>query len=153
MYIQATPFRAALLIVASTLLLTGCGQPGQTPDSSGNTPAEPLQITDIKVGEGKLADKGKTIVVHYTGWLYEPGQPENKGTKFDSSVDRGEPFIFPLGAGRVIQGWDEGFAGMQVGGQRLLVIPPDMGYGKRGAGSVIPPNATLMFEVELIDVL
>ena len=111
-----------------------------------------LQKNDVKQGTGAEAQAGKNVVVHYTGWLYDPAQPGGKGTKFDSSRDRGEPFSFPLGAGRVIRGWDEGVAGMKVGGQRTLVIPPDMGYGARGAGGVIPPNATLIFDVELLDV-
>ncbi len=104
-----------------------------------------LQIEDVKVGEGDEAKAGQTVNVHYTGWLTD-------GTKFDSSVDRGQPFRFPLGAGRVIRGWDEGVAGMKVGGKRKLTIPPEMGYGARGAGGVIPPNATLVFEVELLGV-
>jgi len=111
-----------------------------------------LQITDVVNGDGPTAAAGQTVIVHYTGWLYDPEQADNKGTKFDSSVDRGDPFSFPLGAGRVIRGWDEGFAGMQIGGKRILVIPPEMGYGARGAGGVIPPNATLMFEVDLLDI-
>ncbi len=111
-----------------------------------------LQITDLVVGDGALAESGKNIVVHYTGWLYDTSRPDNRGEKFDSSVDRNQPFSFPLGAGRVIQGWDKGFDGMQVGGKRMLVIPSDLGYGSRGAGAAIPPNATLMFEVELLDV-
>ena len=98
------------------------------------------------------AESGQTVHVHYTGWLYEPSQPENKGSKFDSSVDRGQPFSFPLGGGQVIRGWDEGVAGMKVGGKRVLVIPPEMGYGASGAGGVIPPNATLLFEVELLEI-
>ena len=111
-----------------------------------------LQKNDVKQGTGAEAQAGKTAVVHYTGWLYDPAQPGGKGTKFDSSVDRKQPFDFPLGGGRVIRGWDEGVVGMKVGGQRTLIIPPDMGYGARGAGGVIPPNATLIFDVELIDV-
>ena len=111
-----------------------------------------LQIVEVVEGDGDTAAAGQQVVVHYTGWLYEPGADGNKGTKFDSSVDRSDPFVFPLGAGRVIQGWDQGLAGMQVGGQRTLLIPPAMGYGERGAGGVIPPNATLLFEVELLDV-
>jgi peptidylprolyl isomerase len=107
-----------------------------------------LRYTDVKVGNGAAARTGQTAVVHYTGWLYEGGK---KGAKFDSSRDRGQPFAFPLGAGRVIRGWDEGVAGMKVGGQRTLIIPPQLGYGARGAGGVIPPNATLIFDVELID--
>jgi FKBP-type peptidyl-prolyl cis-trans isomerase len=95
---------------------------------------------------------GQNVVVHYTGWLYDPAAAENKGAKFDSSLDRGQPFVFPLGGGRVISGWDEGVAGMQVGGKRVLIIPPAMAYGERGAGGAIPPNATLVFEVELLEV-
>ena len=108
-----------------------------------------LQITDTRVGTGAEARKGQTVTVHYTGWLYENGQT---GAKFDSSRDRNQPFQFSLGAGMVIQGWDEGVTGMQVGGLRTLIIPPEMGYGAHGAGGVIPPNATLQFEVELLGV-
>jgi peptidylprolyl isomerase len=108
-----------------------------------------LQIADTKVGTGASPRTGQTCVMHYTGWLYENGQ---KGKKFDSSVDRGEPFEFPIGAGRVIKGWDEGVATMKVGGKRTLIIPPALGYGARGAGGVIPPNATLIFDVELLGV-
>ncbi len=111
-----------------------------------------LQIIDVVEGDGETASAGQLVKVHYTGWLYEPGAPENKGDKFDSSRDRNEPFAFPLGEGRVIQGWDQGFAGMQIGGQRVLIIPPHMGYGERGAGAAIPPNATLLFEVELLEI-
>ncbi len=108
-----------------------------------------LRYEDVKVGTGAEAVSGKTVDVHYTGWLDEQG---HKGNKFDSSVDRGAPFSFPLGAGRVIKGWDEGVAGMKVGGKRTLMIPPDLGYGARGAGGVIPPNASLIFDVELLEV-
>jgi peptidylprolyl isomerase len=108
-----------------------------------------LQYEDTKVGTGASPQKGQTAVVHYTGWLWENGA---KGKKFDSSVDRGTPFSFPVGQGRVIKGWDEGVATMKVGGQRILIIPPDLGYGSRGAGGAIPPNATLIFEVELIEI-
>jgi FKBP-type peptidyl-prolyl cis-trans isomerase FkpA len=111
-----------------------------------------LQKIDKKEGAGKEAVAGKIVIVHYTGWLYDPAAPEGKGAKFDSSVDRKVPFQFPLGQGKVIKGWDEGVAGMKTGGQRTLIIPPNMGYGERGAGGVIPPNATLIFDVELIDV-
>ena len=112
----------------------------------------PLQMNDIVVGEGPMALAGKPVTVHYTGWLFDASAPETKGRKFDSSRDRAEPFVFPLGAGHVIQGWDRGVAGMKVGGQRRLTIPPEMGYGARGAGGVIPPNATLVFDVELLSV-
>lgn len=108
--------------------------------------------TDIKQGEGAPAAAGQQVTVHYTGWLYDEAAPDHKGKKFDSSRDRKEPFDFPLGGGRVIKGWDVGVAGMQVGGQRTLIIPPAMGYGKRGAGNVIPANATLVFDVELLGV-
>jgi FKBP-type peptidyl-prolyl cis-trans isomerase len=108
-----------------------------------------LKYIDHLVGNGAAAAKGDAVEVHYTGWLYENGK---RGAKFDSSLDRGQPFKFDLGAGRVIQGWDEGVAGMKVGGKRELIIPPELGYGARGAGGVIPPNATLDFEVELLKV-
>jgi len=111
-----------------------------------------LQKIDAKQGSGVEATVGKIAVVHYTGWLYDPAKPDNKGAKFDSSRDSGKPFDFPLGGGRVIKGWDQGVVGMKVGGQRTLIIPPDMGYGARGAGGVIPPNATLIFDVELLEV-
>jgi FKBP-type peptidyl-prolyl cis-trans isomerase len=109
-------------------------------------------MIEHQIGEGDRAEAGREVVVHYTGWLFDEAAPENKGRKFDSSRDRGEPFVFPLGAGHVIKGWDQGVAGMRVGGQRTLVIPPELGYGARGAGGVIPPNATLVFDVELLGV-
>jgi len=109
--------------------------------------------TDTKLGDGATAQAGQTVIVHYTGWLFDESAPDNKGTKFDSSLDRNEPFDFPLGGGRVIQGWDEGVAGMQEGGERTLVIPSEMGYGARGAGGVIPPNAKLVFDVKLLKVI
>ena len=117
------------------------------PSASGTEVTMPdgLKYTDDQVGTGAEAQAGKTAVVHDTGWLMD-------GTKFDSSRDRNQPFSFPLGRGAVIKGWDEGVAGMKVGGKRTLVIPPELGYGARGAGGVIPPNATLKFEVELLDV-
>jgi peptidylprolyl isomerase len=108
-----------------------------------------LKYTDTKTGDGATATAGSKVSVHYTGWLYNN---DTKGAKFDSSVDRGQPFQFTLGAHQVIAGWDEGVAGMKVGGKRTLVIPPELGYGARGAGGVIPPNATLMFDVELLGV-
>src|SRR5437867_1145795 len=111
-----------------------------------------LQITDGRVGSGTTATAGKQVTVHYTGWLYDAKASDKHGKKFDSSRDRGEPFAFTLGAGRVIRGWDQGVAGMKVGGTRTLVIPSELGYGARGAGGAIPPNATLLFDVELLDV-
>jgi FKBP-type peptidyl-prolyl cis-trans isomerase FkpA len=114
-----------------------------------NTTPSGLQYEDTQAGTGDEAKAGDHVHVHYTGWLYEGGQ---QGAKFDSSVDRGDPFDFPLGAGMVIKGWDEGVAGMKVGGKRTLIIPPQLGYGARGAGGVIPPDATLKFDVELLDV-
>jgi FKBP-type peptidyl-prolyl cis-trans isomerase FkpA len=110
-----------------------------------------LQKIDVVEGNGTEARSGN-VVVHYTGWLHDPSKNDGHGSKFDSSHDRREPFEFRLGAGEVIRGWDEGVAGMKVGGKRTLIIPPDLGYGARGAGGVIPPNATLVFDVELVDV-
>lgn len=107
---------------------------------------------DTVIGTGREAEAGLNVTVHYTGWLYDPSKEDGKGKKFDSSVDRGDPFNFSLGAGQVIQGWDQGFAGMKIGGKRTLIIPAEMGYGARGAGGVIPPNATLIFDVELLGV-
>lgn len=114
-----------------------------------NTTPSGLQYEDTVAGSGSEAKAGDHVAVHYTGWLYKDGVA---GAKFDSSKDRGQPFRFPLGGGQVIRGWDEGVAGMKIGGTRKLVIPPELGYGARGAGGVIPPNATLLFEVELLGV-
>jgi FKBP-type peptidyl-prolyl cis-trans isomerase FkpA len=111
-----------------------------------------LQITDSKVGTGAEATSGKQVTVHYTGWLHDPKAADRHGKKFDSSKDHGEPFSFKLGARQVISGWDQGVAGMKVGGARTLVIPSELGYGARGAGGAIPPHATLVFDVELLDV-
>lgn len=111
-----------------------------------------LQKVDTKVGDGAEARAGRVVRVHYTGWLYDPGKADKRGNKFDSSKDGNQPFEFTLGAKEVIPGWDEGVAGMKVGGARVLTIPPGMAYGPRGAGGVIPPNATLVFEVELLAV-
>jgi FKBP-type peptidyl-prolyl cis-trans isomerase FkpA len=111
-----------------------------------------LQITDSKVGTGAEAKSGRQVTVHYTGWLYDAKAADKHGKKFDSSKDHGEPFSFKLGGGQVIRGWDQGVAGMKVGGTRTLVIPSELGYGQRGAGGAIPPNATLLFDVELLEV-
>jgi FKBP-type peptidyl-prolyl cis-trans isomerase len=109
-------------------------------------------IETVETGAGEAIQAGQTAVVHYTGWLFDPQAELNRGEKFDSSRDRGQPFSFPVGAGRVIRGWDEGVAGMLVGERRILTIPPEMGYGARGAGGVIPPNAMLIFDVELLEI-
>lgn len=130
--------KARLVALLSMLVLGPAGAAG-------------LGKTDTVVGKGREAVPGKTVEVHYTGWLHDEAAKNKRGKQFDSSVGRG-PFSFPLGAGRVIKGWDEGVAGMKVGGKRTLVIPPELGYGSRGAGGVIPPNATLVFDVELLDV-
>ena len=111
-----------------------------------------LQVTDTKIGTGATATAGKEVTVHYTGWLYDEKAADHHGKKFDSSRDRDEPFAFRLGAGMVIRGWEEGVVDMNIGGTRTLIIPPDLGYGARGAGGVIPPNAVLVFDVELLDV-
>ena len=163
--------RSLGLALAVLVFAAGCQESQQSSSSAGSgagatsTGAEPsaaapatpatggkvhklasgLQYEDMVVGSGTMAEPGMTVSVHYTGWLTD-------GTKFDSSVDRGQPFQFQLGAGQVIQGWDEGVKGMRIGGKRKLTIPSDLGYGARGAGGVIPPNATLLFDVELLDV-
>ena len=123
----------------------------ETTAATGNTQTleSGLKIQDQVVGTGDLAAAGSNISVHYTGWISNKGE---KGSKFDSSLDRGTPFAFPLGAGKVIQGWDKGVVGMKVGGKRTLIIPSKLGYGERGAGNAIPPNADLIFEVELLKV-
>jgi peptidylprolyl isomerase len=149
---QRTTFStlAAIALTVLTLSVTSISTAGmaQTPGKAMTT-ASGLQIIDITVGTGAAPKPGQICVVHYTGWLYEDGK---KGRKFDSSVDRNSPLEFPVGQRRVIAGWDEGVASMKVGGKRTLIIPPDLGYGARGAGGVIPPNATLIFDVELLDV-
>jgi FKBP-type peptidyl-prolyl cis-trans isomerase len=134
-----------LTLLVAVLLLGG----GAQESKETITTESGLKYIDHLVGNGAEAAKGDAVDVHYTGWLYENGK---RGAKFDSSLDRGQPFKFDLGAGRVIRGWDEGVAGMKVGGKRELIIPPELGYGARGAGGVIPPNATLDFEVELLKV-
>jgi FKBP-type peptidyl-prolyl cis-trans isomerase FkpA len=130
-------------------ILAGAGTPPA--GAAGRTVelADGLKYTDTTVGTGAVASPGHKVVVNYTGWLWQQGR---KGDKFDSSLDRGQPFSFVLGAHQVIRGWDEGVAGMKVGGKRTLIIPPDLAYGQRGAGGVIPPNATLIFDVELLRV-
>jgi FKBP-type peptidyl-prolyl cis-trans isomerase FkpA len=165
-YVCPTPGRigsrhilCVLMAIVGLVILpsTGAAQtPAPAPPAQGlsklDAMPKDLQKIDVKQGSGKEASEGKPVIVHYTGWLYDASKPDRKGTKFDSSRDRQVPFGFFLGSGKVIKGWDEGVVGMKVGGQRTLVIPPSLGYGERGAGGVIPPNATLIFDVELIDV-
>lgn len=139
--------RFALPLLA-LMILSACADPGPP---AGGSVAE-LQRIDEKAGTGITATAGSDVTVHYTGWLYDEKAKQMRGEKFDSSVDRGEPFTFLLGAGQVIRGWDDGVAGMRVGGKRRLLIPSDYGYGRDGAGGVIPPNASLVFEVELLAV-
>ena len=112
-----------------------------------------LVIEDTKIGEGRESEKGLSISVHYTGWILDASKSDKKGDKFDSSLDRKQPFTFVLGVGQVIQGWDQGFNGMKIGGKRTILIPSEMGYGSRGAGNAIPPNADLIFEIELLEIL
>lgn len=137
------------LLISSTALLTGLMLTTSVAFAKVITTKSGLKYEDTVVGKGVEAVSGKTVFVHYTGWLDEKGK---HGKKFDSSLDRGKPFSFPLGAGMVIKGWDEGVAGMKVGGKRTLMIPANLGYGARGAGAAIPPNADLIFDVELLDV-
>ena len=137
--------RSAMVV----LVVAACAACG---GEDGRSSVTELIKTDVRAGDGTEAMSGRVVTVHYTGWLYDEGRADKKGTKFDSSRDRNEPFSFRLGAGEVISGWDQGVAGMKVGGQRTLTIPPTLGYGARGAGGVIPPNATLVFDVELLGV-
>ena len=154
--------RILLLAFLAALTAIGCA-----PDETSDTSAQPeeasvasaaeeveivpgLKMKRLQNGYGRAAVAGDLASVHYSGWLYDPNAPDGRGSKFDSSVDRGQPFQFPLGAGRVIRGWDEGVAGMLIGEKRELKIAPELGYGSRGAGSAIPPGATLLFEVELL---
>jgi FKBP-type peptidyl-prolyl cis-trans isomerase FkpA len=140
---------AAAAPLIALLAFTGCGQETEEPVAM-----DVIELTkdDARVGTGNEAVAGRQVTVHYTGWLYDSTTPENKGNKFDSSRDRNDPFSFRLGAGQVIRGWDEGVAGMKVGGRRTLTIPSNMGYGARGAAGAIPPDAALVFDVELLDV-
>ena len=140
--------KRSLIASVALLALGGCGADApQLPEGA----VTELTIIDEQVGDGAVAEPGSVAVVHYTGWLYDADAEDRRGEEFDSSRERGEPFEFPLGAQRVIRGWDEGVAGMRVGGKRVLYLPPEYAYGARGVGT-IPPNSTLVFEVELLDV-
>lgn len=141
--------RRAAAALACLLVLAACGN-APPPYTGGDVGA--FQRVDVAEGTGAVAKAGDEVSVHYTGWLYDEAAPDRRGRKFDSSLDRGQPFVFMVGAGRVIRGWDDGIPGMRVGGKRELWIPADMGYGVRGAGNVIPPGASLVFEVELLDI-
>lgn len=152
------PILTTATMCAMALLAAACGSKDPAPQATPATPAAAavappteLQKIDIAKGTGEGISQGQIAVVHYTGWLFDPAAPEQKGGKFDSSRDRGEPFPFMIGAGQVIRGWDEGVQGMQPGGQRRLLIPPDLAYGEPGKGP-IPPNATLVFDVELLKI-
>jgi FKBP-type peptidyl-prolyl cis-trans isomerase len=137
-------FAAALAVAGflAAIAVPAAAQEGKTTEL-----ADGLKYTDTKIGDGTLAEKGFIVAVQYTGWLYKNG---NKGAQFDSSLDRGKPITFKLGADQVIKGWDEGISGMKAGGKRTLIIPPNLAYGASGANGVIPPNATLIFDVELV---
>jgi FKBP-type peptidyl-prolyl cis-trans isomerase FkpA len=152
---KTTLFGAAVLLAAFAVAAIAVDAQPKTKEKTAMT--MPKTVNDLikidqTVGQGKEALPPTEVTVHYTGWLYDPSKPDGHGTKFDSSVDRGDPFTFLLGGGQVIRGWDEGVAGMKVGGKRTLIIPSHMGYGARGAGGVIPPYATLVFDVELLGV-
>ena len=143
-------------IAAVALALAACAQTGAPPAApAASAPAEVKELVkkDLKVGTGPEAAKGKAVLVSYNGWLYDPKAPDQKGELFDTSDKRGAPLGFVIGAGRVIKGWDEGLPGMKEGGKRLLIVPPSLAYGERGSGAKIPPNATLLFEVELFKVI
>jgi FKBP-type peptidyl-prolyl cis-trans isomerase FkpA len=155
--LRSSALRLAIAAVAATCALAG-GVHGQAPTTSASLTSKfGAKVTELKKideiqGTGAEAAPRKALFVHYTGWLYDPSAADGKGAKFDSSAERRVPFGFVLGVGKVIKGWDEGLPGMRVGGKRTLVIPPELAYGERGAGNVIPPNATLLFEIELVDV-
>jgi FKBP-type peptidyl-prolyl cis-trans isomerase FkpA len=142
-----------LAIFLTTVLAVACGggDDGSSSPTAPSTPGAPFSQTDLRVGTGPEATTGRTLAVNYSGWLYAPAQPESKGQQFDTSIGRG-PFPFQLGAGQVIRGWDQGIVGMRVGGLRRLVIPPELAYGAPGRAPSIPPNATLVFDVELVAV-
>lgn len=146
-----SPLRSLVSTAVAILICCACAAENP-PAQASAPPGDQLVITELKAGAGEAIQPGSKAVVHYTGWLYEAAAPERKGRKFDSSLDRNEPFSFRLGAGEVIAGWDQGVQGMQVGGKRRLIIPAALAYGERGAGGVIPPGATLVFDVELLGI-
>jgi FKBP-type peptidyl-prolyl cis-trans isomerase FkpA len=147
--ISRLSFALPLCVVLS---IAACSEQASQPSPATEQSIVKMTIIDVKAGKGAQATAGHDVSVHYTGWLYDEAAPDHKGKKFDSSRDRNQPFDFPLGGGSVIKGWDQGVEGMKVGGQRTLIIPPQLGYGARGAGGVIPPNAALVFDVELLGV-
>ncbi len=138
-----------LLPLLALFVITACSA---SPQAHAQGEVQKLIVIDTKVGTGKVAMNGKDVVVHYTGWLYDQHAKDHHGSKFDSSLDTGTPFTFTLGEGKVIEGWDQGVAGMRVGGKRTLLIPASLGYGENGAGDAIPPGASLVFDVELLNV-
>ena len=150
---RGLPLAILALLGGIVLGAAGCARPSTTPAvTSSQNQVDKLQITDVVVGQRAEATNGAKVTVHYTGWLYDQTSPAMKGKQFDSSRTAGQPFSFMLGQHQVIAGWDQGVLGMKVGGQRRLVIPASLAYGDRGAGGVIPPGATLVFDVELLDV-
>lgn len=156
---KTTTLLMLAVALSGSFFMAACSDKAATTSTTGTSSPQAMDIkmvdlvkTDVKVGDGAEATAGKMVSVHYTGWLYDEAAADKHGKKFDSSRDRGQPFQFPLGGGQVIKGWDQGVQGMKIGGQRTLIIPAEMGYGARGAGGVIPPNATLVFDVELLGV-
>jgi FKBP-type peptidyl-prolyl cis-trans isomerase len=142
-----------LVLSMLVLVVTAAGCGGDSGTSPTILPGAPFSTTDVRVGTGADATTGRRVTVNYTGWIYDPSGPDNKGTQFDSSLTAGrQPFPFTLGTGAVIRGFDQGVTGMKVGGLRRVVIPPDLAYGSAGSGGVIPPNATLVFDIELLEV-
>jgi FKBP-type peptidyl-prolyl cis-trans isomerase len=142
-----------LVLSMLVLVVTAAGCGGDSGTSPTILPGAPFSTTDVRVGTGADATTGRRVTVNYTGWIYDPSGPDNKGTQFDSSLTAGrQPFPFTLGTGAVIRGFEQGVTGMKVGGLRRVVIPPDLAYGSAGSGGVIPPNATLVFDIELLEV-
>jgi FKBP-type peptidyl-prolyl cis-trans isomerase len=141
-----------ILVLCLALGAAACGGGDDASPTSPSTPSAPYSQTDLRVGSGTEASAGRTAVVHYTLWLYDPAGAESKGRRIESSRDRGTPFGFRVGAGGVIQGWDRGVPGMRVGGERRLILPPELAYGAQGSGTAVPPNATLVFDIELLEV-